>query len=118
MGAGAIEDLVCGLWGIRKPRLYGMGFVHNNCGGMCVRAGQGQFAMPLDKRPALYMKHEAKNETVRKEIARRARERIAAGTLKAKAVKDRRAVSSAFSAMVKPNIFTCGNSANAFSQAS
>lgn len=29
--------------GIKPPRLYGLGFSHNNCGGGCVRAGQGQF---------------------------------------------------------------------------
>lgn len=84
MGAGAVEQLVCQTWGIRKPRLYDMGFVHNNCGGMCVRAGQGQFALLLDKRPALYMKHEARNEAVRREIARRVNERKAAGTYKGK----------------------------------
>ena len=26
-------------WGIRTPRLYDMGFPHNNCGGRCVRQG-------------------------------------------------------------------------------
>ncbi len=26
-------------WGIKIPRLYGMGFPHNNCGGRCVRQG-------------------------------------------------------------------------------
>lgn len=28
-------------WGIRTPRLYDMGFPHNNCGGRCVRQGKG-----------------------------------------------------------------------------
>jgi hypothetical protein len=30
--------------GLKPPRLYSMGFAHNNCGGGCVRAGQAQFA--------------------------------------------------------------------------
>jgi len=30
--------------GIERPRLYKIGFAHNNCGGFCCRAGQGHFA--------------------------------------------------------------------------
>lgn len=33
--------------GIRPPRLYEMGFAHNNCGGACVKAGQAQWALLL-----------------------------------------------------------------------
>jgi len=84
LSGGDVERLVCEKYGIRKPRLYDMGFVHNNCGGMCVRAGQGQFAMLLDKRPALYMKHEQRNEYAREAIQQKARVRIAAGTYKGK----------------------------------
>jgi len=84
LAGGAIEKLVCEKYGIRKPRLYEMGFVHNNCGGMCVRGGQGQFAMLLDKRPALYMKHEQRNEQARKRIEQKAKKRIADGTYKGK----------------------------------
>jgi len=29
--------------GIEVPRLYKLGFSHNNCSGMCVRGGQGHF---------------------------------------------------------------------------
>lgn len=36
------ED-VLNLYGIRKPRLYDMGFAHNNCKGRCVKAGQGHY---------------------------------------------------------------------------
>lgn len=84
MSEGAIERLVCEKYGIRKPRLYDMGFVHNNCGGFCVRAGQGQFAMLLDKRPSLFMKHEQRNEWARRQIQGKAEQRIAAGTYKGK----------------------------------
>lgn len=37
-----------------EPELYKLGFPHNNCGGMCVRAGQGQFATLLKTRPEFY----------------------------------------------------------------
>ncbi|MFF2618558.1 hypothetical protein [Kitasatospora sp. NPDC058046] len=33
--------------GIEPPRLYGMGYTHNNCGGMCVRAGKSQWLRTL-----------------------------------------------------------------------
>ena len=36
-------DLILNRYGIRKPRLYGMGFSHNNCGGFCCKAGLVQF---------------------------------------------------------------------------
>lgn len=44
--------------GIVPPRLYAMGFAHNNCGGFCVRAGQGHFANLLEKNRELYLYHE------------------------------------------------------------
>lgn len=84
LSGDAVEELVCVKYGIRIPRLYGMGFQHNNCGGMCVRAGQGQFALLLDKRPALYAKHEQRNEWARKTIAHSTALRIAAGTYRGK----------------------------------
>jgi len=37
--------------GIKIPRLYELGFSHNNCGGMCVRGGQGHFINLLNKLP-------------------------------------------------------------------
>lgn len=43
------------------PELYKLGFPHNNCGGMCVRAGQGQFARLLETRPEFYAQQEARN---------------------------------------------------------
>lgn len=30
-------------WGIRVPRLYTLGFPHNNCGGRCVRQGRAEW---------------------------------------------------------------------------
>jgi 3'-phosphoadenosine 5'-phosphosulfate sulfotransferase (PAPS reductase)/FAD synthetase len=44
--------------GIRPPRLYGLGFHHNNCGGFCIKSGQAQFALLLRKFPDRYLQHE------------------------------------------------------------
>lgn len=50
---GAVE-----LAGIKAPRLYRMGFSHNNCGGFCVKAGMATFRLLLDKMPERYAHHE------------------------------------------------------------
>ena len=52
--------------GIEPPRLYAMGFAHNNCGGFCVKAGQGHFANLLKQLPELYKYHEDREEEFRK----------------------------------------------------
>jgi 3'-phosphoadenosine 5'-phosphosulfate sulfotransferase (PAPS reductase)/FAD synthetase len=44
--------------GIEIPKLYKMGFSHNNCGGMCVRAGQGHFINLLKQMPERYLELE------------------------------------------------------------
>lgn len=51
--------------GIELPELYKLGFSHNNCGGFCVRAGQGHFANLLKQKPELYAYHEEKEEEMR-----------------------------------------------------
>jgi hypothetical protein len=51
--------------GIEPPRLYAMGFAHNNCGGFCIKAGQGHFANLLRVMPERYAYHEAKEEELR-----------------------------------------------------
>ncbi|HYM31850.1 MAG TPA: DNA methyltransferase, partial [Candidatus Cybelea sp.] len=56
--------------GIRLPRLYQMGFPHNNCGGFCVKAGQASFALLLEHMPDRYAKHEAKEEAFRNYIGK------------------------------------------------
>lgn len=48
--------------GIKAPRLYEMGFPHNNCGGFCVKTGQAQFKLLYEKMPERYMYHEKKQE--------------------------------------------------------
>lgn len=47
------------------PRLYAMGFPHNNCGGFCVKAGQAQFERLLRMMPERYAWHEAQEEATR-----------------------------------------------------
>lgn len=48
--------------GVKRPRLYNMGFSHNNCGGFCVKAGQGHFYNLLKQMPERYAYHESKQE--------------------------------------------------------
>lgn len=54
--------------GIRPPRLYDLGFAHNNCGGGCVKAGRGQFAQLLAVLPDRYAEWEAGEESVRQHL--------------------------------------------------
>lgn len=48
--------------GIEVPRLYRLGFPHNNCGGFCVKAGQAQFAKLLKEFPERYKRHETEEQ--------------------------------------------------------
>lgn len=48
--------------GIRHPRLYDLGFAHNNCGGFCVKTGQAQFRLLYKKLPERYAYHEQEQE--------------------------------------------------------
>jgi 3'-phosphoadenosine 5'-phosphosulfate sulfotransferase (PAPS reductase)/FAD synthetase len=52
--------------GIEIPKLYKLGFSHNNCSGMCVRAGQGHFINLLKQLPERYLEL----EEVEKEMQR------------------------------------------------
>jgi hypothetical protein len=56
--------------GITRPRLYDMGFAHANCGGFCVRAGQGQFAQLLKVMPKRYAEHEAAEQAFRERLGK------------------------------------------------
>ncbi|OMF05233.1 hypothetical protein BK129_14695 [Paenibacillus amylolyticus] len=56
--------------GIQNPRLYGMGFAHNNCGGFCVRAGQGHFINLLKEDRDLYLYHEQKEIEMQRYLER------------------------------------------------
>lgn len=51
--------------GLKPPRLYSLGFSHNNCGGGCVRAGQGQFKKLLDVMPERFAVWEEKEKEMK-----------------------------------------------------
>lgn len=51
--------------GVKPPRLYSLGFAHNNCGGGCVRSGQGQFRKLLELMPERYAVWADKEQEVR-----------------------------------------------------
>jgi hypothetical protein len=53
------------LIGIEIPRLYKLGFAHNNCGGFCIKAGHGHYANLLEKLPERYAYHEQKEQDIR-----------------------------------------------------
>lgn len=46
--------------GIRKPRLYDIGFSHNNCGGFCVKAGLAHYKHLLEVDRERYLEFERK----------------------------------------------------------
>jgi hypothetical protein len=50
--------------GLRPPRLYALGFAHNNCGGGCVRAGHGQFKHLLEVMPERFAEWERREQEV------------------------------------------------------
>ena len=53
---------------IKQPRLYKLGASHNNCGGLCVRAGQGAFAWGLKAIPSVYAQWERNEEMLRDQL--------------------------------------------------
>lgn len=56
--------------GIEPPRIYAKGFSHNNCGGFCIKAGHGHFALLLQHFPDRYSYHEAKEQKIRQVIGK------------------------------------------------
>lgn len=53
--------------GIEPPRLYLMGFEHNNCGGTCVKAGQAQWANVLWTLPERFAEWEQNEQQFREQ---------------------------------------------------
>lgn len=51
--------------GIKRPRLYDMGFSHNNCSALCVRGGQGHWARVHEMLPEQYAYQEGKEKDMR-----------------------------------------------------
>lgn len=58
---------------IKPPRLYDLGFTHNNCGGFCVKAGKKQFALLKNVFPERYAFHAAEMDRVMQSIGSTAR---------------------------------------------
>lgn len=56
--------------GLETPRLYDLGFPHNNCGGGCVRAGHGQFKKLFQIMPERYKVWEDKENELREHIGK------------------------------------------------
>ena len=57
-------DLILNRYKIKKPRLYAMGYEHNNCGGFCCKAGLVQFERLFRTMPERYQWHEEQMEAV------------------------------------------------------
>lgn len=56
--------------GVAPPRLYELGFAHNNCGGACVRAGQRQWLRLLEVFPDRYAAAEAAENRMRARLGK------------------------------------------------
>ena len=52
--------------GLVAPKLYAVGFQHNNCGGRCIKGGQAQWALLLDHYPDRYDEDERNEEEFRR----------------------------------------------------
>lgn len=56
--------------GIKRQRLYDMGFPHANCGGFCVKAGIAHFLNLLKTMPERYAFHEQKEQEIRERLGK------------------------------------------------
>jgi uncharacterized protein (DUF736 family) len=56
--------------GIEMPRLYTLGFPHNNCGGGCIKAGHAHFRHLLNNLPEVYAEWEKKEQEMRDYLQR------------------------------------------------
>jgi hypothetical protein len=61
---------MCREAGIEPPRSYEQGYPHANCGGACVRAGKGQWAMLLKQNKERYMFHEKQEDELRQYLGK------------------------------------------------
>lgn len=56
---------------IFPPRLYEMGFPHNNCGGFCIKAGQAHFRHLLKEIPEKYREAEKKEKELQEYLGKK-----------------------------------------------
>lgn len=61
----------CEKLGLKIPRLYLLGFPHNNCGGTCVRAGISHFVHLYRVLPAKYAEWETEEQLTMADFAKR-----------------------------------------------
>lgn len=54
--------------GLEPPRLYALGFAHNNCGSLCVRGGHKHWAHVLEVFPERYAEAECQEAELRAEL--------------------------------------------------
>lgn len=54
--------------GIQPPRLYARGYAHNNCGGVCVKAGHAQWAHLLRDMPERFMFAASREAEIRTQL--------------------------------------------------
>ena len=66
-------DLILNRYGIKKPRLYKLGYEHNNCGGFCCKAGLVQFERLYRTMPERFDYHEKEMDRVMQQIGPTAR---------------------------------------------
>ena len=64
-----IRQHICD-WGIELPRLYRLGFEHNNCGGGCIKAGQRQFRHLYLQLPDVFAEWERREQEMRDYLGR------------------------------------------------
>lgn len=66
------EDMLkwCANEGLVPPRMYAQGYPHANCGGGCVRAGQGQFKLLYETHPERYAYWEAQEQGIREHLGK------------------------------------------------
>lgn len=57
-------DGILARYGLKKSLMYKLGFLHDNCGGFCVKAGLAQFKMLLLNFPEIYAYHERRMNEV------------------------------------------------------
>lgn len=63
------NEEVLKLYDIRRPSLYDKGFVHNNCKGRCVKAGQGHFKNLYEKDPELFAEYKAQEHHLKNYVS-------------------------------------------------
>lgn len=63
------KDVVRTDWGIEPPRMYRLGYTHANCGGRCVKQGQGDWIRTLINFPERFAEIEKwENDTRKNEV--------------------------------------------------